>query len=205
MNPDSPFDFYRWPRSYVDAFAPVPTGNPLFSVFWFALYGGTLFVLYRRILRPERLSIQFYITDIWAMMLALVPAFTLLSVLSDNGERTLSVAEIALVAITLSSTLAGSWAWLMLALPFHNEPMPSRWSHFVSVLGGGFVGFFGIFVVALLFDLVLPLCVSLKYLPLAIYYVVYCWFQLCLAMPPLFVMTAVGIYFAKRAYDLWAS
>ncbi len=184
-------------RRYSDIFNIVPIDNPLYLAFCVLSTCGILVWLQRGIVRREKLRIQFFITDFWAAVIALVPSFLLLADLDDASED-LKARQIGLFMLAFFSTLAGVRAWLILSCPKSDEPLPGRWSHFVSVLSGGIVGFLGVFVSVLAFAAVAFLC---AYVPTLIYYALYSWIGLIFVMPPLAVVSVICLYIIKKSFE----
>ena len=197
------FNLPQW-KTYADIYYPIQLDNPLFLAFWALLYGGVLFLLQRLIIRRERVKIQFFITDMWAAILALTPSFFLLVDIKDE-DQSIKWNQVILFALTLVSTLCGIRAWLILAIPRAGQPMPGRASHFVSVLGGGLLGLIGIFFTGFAYELLPVIFVLAKSLPRLMFDLFCIWIKLCLLMPPLIGVSFVCFRIQKKFYDLWVN
>ena len=184
-------------QRYSDVFNIVPIDNPLYLAFFVASTCGILVWLQRRIVRREKLKIQFFITDFWGAIIALVPSFFLLVDL-DEANDALKARQILLFVLMFFSTLAGIRAWLILACPKSDEPLPGRWSHFLSVLSGGVVGLLGVFVSVIAFAIVVFFC---AYMPTVIYYALYSWIGLCFVMPPLALISVLCLFIIKKSFE----
>jgi len=198
------WDDLKWPpiRNYLQFFSYFRYDSPVFYVFWVFALCVTLFLFKRLIVRRGSPRIQYFITDIWTTVLVLMPSFALLSFAKDD-EQTVLWPVIGLFIVSAVNTLGGIWVWLMLAMPAADEPPPGRESHFISVLGGGFVGFLSVFVTGLTFAALPGFYAIIIFLPKALFALLVVWFYSCVAMPPLFVATLFAIWFIKKAYDAY--
>lgn len=181
--------------SYPDVYDPIPVENIFFLAFWLMLFGGGRYLLKRRMLGQRQRKIQFFITDYWAAILALLPSFFLLA------ERTNELREIDLkfyitLALVTLSILSGMWVHLIIrSCRAVEENRPSRGARFTLVLLGGAMGLLGLFAAAIVFRIG-------EGIVLFSWTVVYLWLRLCYLAPPLIFISIVCFRIHKKAYDL---
>ena len=185
-------------QCYVDIYDPIQVDNPVFILFWMSIYAGLILIFNLCIVRRQHVKIQFFITDFWAAIIALTPAFLLLTDLQNNIIHEIPWRILGLFVLTFFSTLCGIWFLLVLSQPKRGDPLPRRWPHAVAVMGGGFAGLVGVFFTGLVFELLPSAYIFLKLTP----YIIYYWLALCYLMPPLMLVTLVFLYLFKTTYDL---
>ena len=172
-----------------------------FLILWVVCFGVTLFILRRRMRKLGYARLQFIITDYWAAVLALFPAFIFLSIMKERQDFTWPA--ITRFAVMVLSTLGGIAAFLMLKRPEAEKSLFGRRTRFWSVLFSGLLGLLGLFATGLVFLVLQSVFWSALYFAATLYSIVYLWFWLCWFVPPLFFISIVCFRIEKKGYDLF--